>query len=130
GAARGPSGSPLAGGAGDPGWVSVPGIGPPDGRPVAAMAGPVPIVVCSVRGTLYAYCDACAACGSSLAGGTLTGERLDCPGCGAGYDVRSAGPGLDDPGRHPGPPPLRPATPGDRGAPPAVRPPRHRPSAG
>jgi len=105
-AASGPPGSPLAGTAGDPGWVSLPGIGPPDGRPVAAMAGPVPIVVCSVRGTLYAYCDACAACGSSLAGGTLTGERLDCPGCGAGYDVRSAGKSLDDPRRHLDPLPL------------------------
>jgi Fe-S cluster biogenesis protein NfuA/nitrite reductase/ring-hydroxylating ferredoxin subunit len=92
--------------AGDPGWVSLPHVGPPDGRPVATMAGPVPIVVCSVRGTLYAYRDACAACGSSLAGGTLTGERLDCPGCGAGYDVRSAGRGLDDPGRHLDPIPL------------------------
>ena len=97
---------PDAAAAADPGWVSLPAIGPPDGRPVAAMAGPIPIVVCSVRGTLYAYCDACAACGSSLAGGTLTGERLDCPGCGAGYDVRSAGRGLDDPGRHLDPLPL------------------------
>jgi nitrite reductase/ring-hydroxylating ferredoxin subunit len=105
-AASGPPGSPLAGAAADPGWVSLPAIGPPDGRPVATMAGPIPIVVCSVRGTLYAYCDACAACGSSLAGGTLTGERLDCPGCGAGYDVRSAGRGLDDPGRHLDPLPL------------------------
>jgi len=96
----------AAGADGDPGWVSLPGIGPPDGRPVAAMAGAIPIVVCSVRGTLYAYCDACAACGSSLAGGTLTGERLACPGCGAGYDVRSAGRGLDDPGRHLDPLPL------------------------
>ena len=105
-AASGPTGSPPAGPAGDPGWVSLPAIGPPDGRPVAAEADGVPIVVCSVRGTLYAYCDACAACGSSLAGGTLTGERLDCPGCGAGYDVRSAGRGLDDPGRHLDPLPL------------------------
>jgi Fe-S cluster biogenesis protein NfuA/nitrite reductase/ring-hydroxylating ferredoxin subunit len=96
----------AAGAAGDPGWVSLPDVGPPDGRPVAAMAGAVPIVVCSVRGTLYAYCDACAACGSPLAGGTLTGERLDCPGCGAGYDVRSAGRGLDDPDRHLDPLPL------------------------
>src|SRR5437764_3651022 len=47
-AASGPPGSPLAGAAGDPGWVSLPGIGPPDGRPVATMVGPVPIVVCSV----------------------------------------------------------------------------------
>ena len=103
---RRPPDAVASGAAGDPGWVSLPGIGPPDGRPVATMAGPVPIVVCSVRGTLYAYCDACAACGSSLAGGTLTGERLDCPGCGAGYDVRSAGRSLDDPGRHRDPLPL------------------------
>jgi Fe-S cluster biogenesis protein NfuA/nitrite reductase/ring-hydroxylating ferredoxin subunit len=96
----------ASGPAGDPGWVSLPGVGPPDGRPVATMAGPVPIVVCSVRGTLYAYRDACAACGSPLAGGTLTGERLGCPGCGAGYDVRSAGRGLDDPARHLDPLPL------------------------
>jgi Fe-S cluster biogenesis protein NfuA len=41
-AAGGPPGSLLAGAAGDPGWVSLPGVGPPDGRPVAAMAGPVP----------------------------------------------------------------------------------------
>jgi Fe-S cluster biogenesis protein NfuA/nitrite reductase/ring-hydroxylating ferredoxin subunit len=121
-AASGPPGSPLAGatglpgspagpgvpagGDGDPGWVSLPGIGPPDGRPVATMAGAIPIVVCSVRGTLYAYCDACAACGSSLAGGTLTGERLGCPGCGASYDVRSAGKSLDDPRLHLDPLPL------------------------
>jgi Fe-S cluster biogenesis protein NfuA/nitrite reductase/ring-hydroxylating ferredoxin subunit len=98
-------GSPV-GGAGDPGWVSLPGIGPPDGRPTATSAGGIPVVVCSVRGTLYAYHDACAACGSSLAGGTLTGERLDCPGCGAGYDVRAAGRNLDDPQRHLDPLPL------------------------
>ena len=110
-----PPGSPSPGAAGrgttfgmagDPGWVSLPGIGPPDGRPVATVAGGVPIVVCSVRGTLYAYYDACAACGSSLADGTLAGERLGCPGCGAGYDVRSAGKSLDDPRRHLDPLPL------------------------
>jgi Fe-S cluster biogenesis protein NfuA/nitrite reductase/ring-hydroxylating ferredoxin subunit len=94
------------GAAGDPGWVSLPAVGPPDGRPTATVAGGVPIVVCSVRGTLYAYYDACAVCGSSLAGGALTGERLGCPGCGAGYDVRSAGRSLDDPQRHLDPLPL------------------------
>jgi Fe-S cluster biogenesis protein NfuA/nitrite reductase/ring-hydroxylating ferredoxin subunit len=91
---------------GDPGWVSLPAIGPPAGRPAATVAGGVPIVVCSVRGTLYAYYDACAACGSSLAGGVLTDEQLGCPGCGARYDVRSAGRGLDDPERHLDPLPL------------------------
>jgi Fe-S cluster biogenesis protein NfuA/nitrite reductase/ring-hydroxylating ferredoxin subunit len=108
----GPAGPPLAGepgarpGLADPGWVALPGLGPPDGRPVATMAAGVPIVVCSVRGTLYAYYDACAACGSSFADGTVTGERLGCPGCGAGYDLRAAGKGLDDPARHLDPLPL------------------------
>ncbi len=90
----------------DPGWVSLPGFGPPDGRPAATVADGVPIVVCPVRGTLYAYYDACAACGSSLAGGTLTGERLSCPGCGAHYDVRAAGRSLDTADRHLDPLPL------------------------
>jgi Fe-S cluster biogenesis protein NfuA/nitrite reductase/ring-hydroxylating ferredoxin subunit len=98
--------STTLGVAGDPGWVSLPGIGPPDGRPAATTAGAIPIVVCSVRGTLYAYYDACAACGSSLADGTLTGERLGCPACGARYDVRAAGRSLDDPQRHLDPLPL------------------------
>jgi Fe-S cluster biogenesis protein NfuA/nitrite reductase/ring-hydroxylating ferredoxin subunit len=110
----GPPGSPppgaargtAYGAAGDPGWVSLPAVGPPDGRPAATVAGGIPIVVCSVRGTLYAYHDACAACGSSLAGGELAGERLGCPGCGAGYDVRAAGRSLDDPQRHLDPLPL------------------------
>src|SRR5215472_10467233 len=125
---RRPPDAAAGGAAGDPGWVSLPAIGPPDGRPVATMAGPVPIVVCSVRGTLYAYCDACAACGSSLAGGTLTGERLDCPGCGAGYDVRSAGRGLDDPGRHLDPLPLLTDSQGIRVALPAGAAPGHEPA--
>jgi Fe-S cluster biogenesis protein NfuA/nitrite reductase/ring-hydroxylating ferredoxin subunit len=106
GGLTGPAAGEGGGLPGDPGWVSLPAVGPPDGRPAATVAGGVPIVVCSVRGTLYAYYDACAACGASLAGGTLTGERLDCPGCGAGYDVRSAGRSLDDPGRHLDPLPL------------------------
>ena len=133
-AASGPPGSPLAGatgssgppgppgaaggapgatrpgipvdGAGEPGWVSLPGIGPPDGRPVATLAGGVPIVVCPVRGTLYAYCDACAACGSSLADGLLAGDTLACPACSARYDVVRAGRAADDPASHLDPLPL------------------------
>ena len=87
-------------------WVSLPAIGPPSARPVLATAGDVSVLVCSVRGTLYAYRDGCAACGSSLAGGALERERLACPGCGARYDVRLAGRGLDDPALHLEPLPL------------------------
>jgi Fe-S cluster biogenesis protein NfuA len=90
----------------DASWVTLAGIGPPSSRPVLAAAGDVAVVVCSVRGTLYAYRDGCAACGSSLAEGTLAREHLACPGCGARYDVRLAGRGLDDPSLHLEPLPL------------------------
>ncbi len=100
------AGPATAGTAGDPAWVTLPDIGPPNGRPLATVAGGLPVLVCSVRGTLYAYRDACPACGSSLAQATLTGERLDCARCGAAYDVRAAGKGLGDPTAHLDPLPL------------------------
>jgi Fe-S cluster biogenesis protein NfuA len=87
-------------------WVTLPGIGPPSSRPVLAAAGDLAVLVCSVRGTLYAYRDGCAACGSSLADGKLDRERLTCPGCATRYDVRLAGRGLDDPSLHLDPLPL------------------------
>jgi Fe-S cluster biogenesis protein NfuA/nitrite reductase/ring-hydroxylating ferredoxin subunit len=87
-------------------WVTLPALGPPSARPVLATAGDVAVLVCSVRGTLYAYRDGCAACGSSLAEGALERERLACPGCATRYDVRLAGRGLDDPGLHLEPLPL------------------------
>ncbi len=93
-------------GGGEVGWVTLPDIGPPSSRPVTASADGTSVLVCSVRGTLYAYRDACAACGSSLADGTLARELLTCPGCGARYDVRLAGKGLDDPAAHLDPLPL------------------------
>ena len=64
------------------------------------------MLLCSVRGTLYAYRDACAACGSSLAEGALDREQLVCPNCGTRYDVRLAGRGLDDAALHLEPLPL------------------------
>jgi Fe-S cluster biogenesis protein NfuA len=88
------------------GWVTLPNIGPPSSRPVTAMADGTSVLVCSVRGTLYAYRDACGACGSSLADGALEREQLTCPGCGARYDVRLAGKCLDDPAVHLDPLPL------------------------
>jgi Fe-S cluster biogenesis protein NfuA/nitrite reductase/ring-hydroxylating ferredoxin subunit len=93
-------------GTGDVGWVTLPSIGPPSSRPVTAAAGDITVLLCAVRGTLYAYRDACAACGKSLADGTLDREKLTCGGCGARYDVRLAGKGLDDPGLHLDPLPL------------------------
>ncbi|HTP14474.1 MAG TPA: NifU family protein [Streptosporangiaceae bacterium] len=95
-----------AGGRGNVTWVALPGIGPPSARPVSASADGTPVLVCSVRGTLYAYADACARCGESMAGGLLDRERLTCPDCGARYNVRLAGKSLDDPALHLDPLPL------------------------
>ncbi len=64
------------------------------------------MLVCSVRGTLYAYRDSCAGCGSSMADGRLDREVLTCPGCGAQYNVRLAGKGVDESGLHLDPLPL------------------------
>ncbi len=88
------------------GWVRLPEIGPPSSRPVTVSADGLPVLVCAVRGTLYAYRDACAGCGSSLAAGTLQREQLTCPGCGRRYDVRLAGRSADDPAVHLDPLPL------------------------
>jgi len=92
--------------AGDARWVTIPDIGPPSSRPVTAAVAGTRVLLCSVRGTLYAYRDACAACGSSLAEGTLTLGELTCPGCETRYDVRSAGRSLGDPAVHLDPLPL------------------------
>ena len=99
-------GSGGDGAANEVGWVTLPDIGPPSSRPVTASADGTSVLVCSVRGTLYAYRDSCAACGSSLAAGTLARELLTCPGCAARYNVRLAGKGLDDPAMHLDPLPL------------------------
>ncbi len=82
--------------AGNGAWVTLPNIGPPSSRPVSAVADGVAVLVCSVRGTLYAYRDACAGCTASMADGALDREILTCPACGSRYNVRLAGKGLDD----------------------------------
>jgi len=87
-------------------WVLLPNIGPPSSRPVTASADGVAVVVCAVRGTLYAYRDACAACGSSLAEGTLDREILTCPSCGAQYNARLAGKSTSNDALHLDPLPL------------------------
>ncbi|HEY7918752.1 MAG TPA: NifU family protein [Streptosporangiaceae bacterium] len=96
---------PAAGG-GDARWVTIPDIGPPSSRPVIAEVAGTRVLLCSVRGTLYAYRDACAACGISLAEGLLTLGELACPGCRTQYDVRSAGRSLGDAAVHLDPLPL------------------------
>jgi Fe-S cluster biogenesis protein NfuA/nitrite reductase/ring-hydroxylating ferredoxin subunit len=91
--------------AGGGGWVTLAEIGPPSARPVTMNASGLPIVLCSVRGTLYAYQDGCAACGAGLGDGRLDREVLTCP-CGAAYDVSRAGRGLTGTTLHLNPLPL------------------------
>jgi len=79
-------------------WLALPALGPPEGRPVSVELSGVGVLVCTVRGTLYAYLDACAECGSSLAGGALDGDVLTCRSCGTRFDVRLAGRALDGDG--------------------------------
>ncbi|HEU5421484.1 MAG TPA: NifU family protein [Streptosporangiaceae bacterium] len=89
-----------------PAWFTLPGLGPPSARPVSAMAGGTAVLLCSVRGTLYAYLDACASCGSAMTEGKLDREELTCPACGQRFNVRLAGQGIDDPAAHLDPLPL------------------------
>src|SRR4029077_17108079 len=114
-----PGGAPAstAGGA----VIPLPDIGPPSSRPVTAAAGDLAVLVCSVRGTLYAYRDQCASCGSSLGEGTLSREVLTCT-CGSSYDVCRAGAGLDGLAAHLDPLPLLADSQGVRVAVPAAVP--------
>ena len=73
------------------GWETLPELGPPTGGPVALELAGVPVVLCSVRGTLYAYRDSCAECGAALGEATLAGDELTCPACAHRFDVRLAG---------------------------------------
>jgi Fe-S cluster biogenesis protein NfuA/nitrite reductase/ring-hydroxylating ferredoxin subunit len=101
----GESAGPAASGTG-PAWFTLPSLGPPSSRPVSASAGGTQVLLCSVRGTLYAYLDACASCGSAMAEGRLDREELTCPACGQRFNVRLAGQGIDDPAAHLDPLPL------------------------
>jgi Fe-S cluster biogenesis protein NfuA/nitrite reductase/ring-hydroxylating ferredoxin subunit len=102
-------------------WVLLPDIGPPSSRPVTASAGGVTVLVCSVRGTLYAYRDACASCGAPMGEGQLDRHVLTCP-CGSRYDVCRAGAGLDGLAAHLDPLPLLADSQGVRVAVPAAVP--------
>jgi Fe-S cluster biogenesis protein NfuA/nitrite reductase/ring-hydroxylating ferredoxin subunit len=78
-------------------WTTLPEIGPPSEAPMSVDVDGTRILVCSVRGTLYAYRDSCGACGSSLEESTVDDATLVCAACAARFDVRLAGRGLDDP---------------------------------
>jgi Fe-S cluster biogenesis protein NfuA/nitrite reductase/ring-hydroxylating ferredoxin subunit len=96
-------------------WAAVDGLGAlAPGQLGAVDVAGLPVVGARVGADLYAYRDRCPHCEGSLAGGTVErrlGGRagdavLRCPGCGAHYDVRHAGAGLDGTDDHLEPVPL------------------------
>jgi Fe-S cluster biogenesis protein NfuA/nitrite reductase/ring-hydroxylating ferredoxin subunit len=96
-------------------WAPVPALlALAPGAVTQARAGDVPILACRIGTDLYAFRDACARCGQSLAGAVLarrlggdSGDAvLRCPACHARYDVRRAGVCLDDAALHLSPLPL------------------------
>ncbi len=75
-------------------WVQVDGIEElGQGQVVPMLVGDTAAVVCNVAGSLYAYADRCAVCGSGLTGAELEGALLACPGCAQRYNVVRAGRG-------------------------------------
>jgi nitrite reductase/ring-hydroxylating ferredoxin subunit len=79
-----------------------------DGGMAAVTVGGSPVLLCRLSEALYAYHDTCPACRSALRRGRLDSGlgHLSCPGCGGTYDVRLAGAGVSEPGRHLVPLPL------------------------
>jgi Fe-S cluster biogenesis protein NfuA/nitrite reductase/ring-hydroxylating ferredoxin subunit len=71
------------------------------------------VLLCRLQSGVYAYRDACAGCGASFEGAGLQrapsapgSAVLTCRRCGAHYDIRRAGVGVDDPAQHLDPVPL------------------------
>lgn len=76
-------------------WVPVEGIESlRQGQVVPTQVADIATVVCNVAGSLYAYADRCAVCGSGLTGAELVGALLACPSCAQRYDVVRAGRGM------------------------------------
>ena len=100
-AGTGPNGRPLlpissvtAPAPPPPRWLDADGLDSiAPGAVHPATVGGADTVVCNVDGQLYAYRDRCPTCSATLAGATLTGSLLRCPGCGSDYDVALAGRG-------------------------------------
>ena len=88
------SGTPLPLINGSPGWHTL-DISPPDLLTATAVDG-MSLVVANVDGTLLAYRNECAGCGSVLTGGTLDQGALACPSCGRTYFLPQAGRSMDD----------------------------------
>lgn len=82
---------------GPPSWHDVKGIGSllPEAVIGTDVDG-VSLVIANVDGTLLAYRDTCASCGSALHDGPLVSGALCCPGCGRSFFLPQAGRSMDD----------------------------------
>jgi Fe-S cluster biogenesis protein NfuA/nitrite reductase/ring-hydroxylating ferredoxin subunit len=67
----------------------------PDGALSSQVIDGAQVLVCRAKGTLFAFRDGCARCGSSLGRGVLDGDTLVCPACQQRFDVRKAGRALE-----------------------------------
>lgn len=79
---------------GTPAWHTLE-VGAPESMVATDVRG-VPLVVANVDGTLLAYRNLCADCGSPLDAGVLAQGALACPGCGRSYYLPQAGRSMDD----------------------------------
>lgn len=87
-------------------WVTISDLVIREGEVTISAVDGVSLLFLNLQGTLYAYRNACSACGAALTGATLQGEALACPVCAERYDARRAGRGLDTPSRSLEPIPL------------------------
>lgn len=82
-------------------WVAMPELESlADGDVAGFEVAALPVLVCRVDVTLYAYRDRCPSCTGSMAGARLGrvlggGVALTCPVCRVHYDVRAAGACMD-----------------------------------
>jgi Fe-S cluster biogenesis protein NfuA/nitrite reductase/ring-hydroxylating ferredoxin subunit len=80
-----------------PAWFEVdPGGEPASGSLAAVTVAGSELVIANVEGTLLAYRDACAECGSALHEGVLAEGALRCPRCERSYFLPRAGRSMDD----------------------------------
>ncbi|WP_072804702.1 NifU family protein [Rhodococcoides yunnanense] len=94
-------------------WVSMPELDElADGSVGGFEVAGLPILVCRLGTTLYAYRDRCAHCTETMAGARLgrvaatNSVALTCPICHSHYDVRAAGAALDHSEHHLDPLPI------------------------
>jgi len=87
----------MSGPAPAPLWIDVESVASlADGSLAAVSVAGSELVVANVDGTLLAYRDRCASCGSRLRDGLLMAGALSCPECARSFFLPSAGRSMDD----------------------------------